>query len=553
MSITNYDTLGALTVISYMKSKGLNNNGIAGLLGNLYSESRLYSNNLQNSCEKKIGMTDAQYTEAVNNGTYADFDNDRFGYGIAQWTSAGRKAGLHEYVKKNNKSIDDLQSQVEYLYIELSSKYKTVLAELCSANNTVASCAEIVVCKFEIPKSVIDGGESKANTINIRTGYAQEFYDKYLADDTSATATTEEDSFAISRIYLTDNDCYKEHRDMTPQGIVVHSTGCNNPYIKRYVQPDDGAIGANKNKNDWNRSGVDKCVHAFVGLDAAGNVTGRQALPWDMCCWGCGRGARGSYNYPATKAHPLDVPYIQFEICEDDLTDERYFNAVMSYAVKLCAYLCKQFNISITNVVSHHEAAELGMASNHSDIDHWLSRFNKDMNWFRTQVTNTMKASTSTATSREVTSRHVTSCDLTSCDGYECYVTQEGDTWAKIFIKTKSSKEAIKKFNEYNELPKLKPGMVVRIRKSDDVYEGLEIDKAKSLDKTLAKIYTAKNKLNVRCGAGITRKKVDVLESGSKVQCFGYYTEIIGTKWLLVQYTKDGEIKTGFVSSIYLS
>ena len=36
---------------------------------------------------------------------------------------------------------------------------------------------------------------------------------------------------------LTENDCYKANRKITPAGIVVHSTGANNPYVKRYVQP----------------------------------------------------------------------------------------------------------------------------------------------------------------------------------------------------------------------------------------------------------------------------------------------------------------------------
>ena len=35
---------------------------------------------------------------------------------------------------------------------------------------------------------------------------------------------------------LTKNDCYRKHSSMTPRGIVVHSTGANNPYLKRYIQ-----------------------------------------------------------------------------------------------------------------------------------------------------------------------------------------------------------------------------------------------------------------------------------------------------------------------------
>jgi hypothetical protein len=38
----------------YFKSKGLNDFGIAGLMGNLYAESGLRPKNVQNSFEKKI-------------------------------------------------------------------------------------------------------------------------------------------------------------------------------------------------------------------------------------------------------------------------------------------------------------------------------------------------------------------------------------------------------------------------------------------------------------------------------------------------------------------
>ncbi|MCH5301172.1 MAG: amidase, partial [Ruminococcus sp.] len=74
------------------------------------------------------------------------------------------------------------------------------------------------------------------------------------------------------KILLTKNDCYKRNQKMTPKGIVVHSTGANNPNIRRYVAPDDGIIGKNDYNNDWNRSGLDVAVHAFIGKDKNGNV-----------------------------------------------------------------------------------------------------------------------------------------------------------------------------------------------------------------------------------------------------------------------------------------
>ena len=56
----------------------------------------------------------------------------------------------------------------------------------------------------------------------------------------------------IYRQYFTNTDCYKAGVIQKPIGIQVHSTGANNPYLKRYVQPNDGRLGVNSNKNDHN-------------------------------------------------------------------------------------------------------------------------------------------------------------------------------------------------------------------------------------------------------------------------------------------------------------
>jgi len=180
----------------------------------------------------------------------------------------------------------------------------------------------------------------------------------------------------INKCLLTKSDCYKSGRIISPKGIVVHSTGANNPNLKRYVQPDDGILGTNSNGNHWNKPGIDKCVHAFIGKDKNGKVRCYQTLPWNYRPWGCGKGKNGSYNNS----------YIQFEICEDALTDRQYFEAAFKCAVQLCAKLSNEFMIPIKDIVSHHEAHERGFASNHGDCDHWLAKFGKDMDWFRQLV-----------------------------------------------------------------------------------------------------------------------------------------------------------------------
>ena len=81
----------------------------------------------------------------------------------------------------------------------------------------------------------------------------------------------------LRKLILTENACYKAGRKITPKGIMVHSTGANNPYLRRYVGPDDGQLGVNEYNNHWNQDrpgGRQVCVHAFIGkLKHISNIT----------------------------------------------------------------------------------------------------------------------------------------------------------------------------------------------------------------------------------------------------------------------------------------
>lgn len=54
------------TIWNYFCCKGFSPAGVAGLMGNLYAESGLNPINLQNTYEKRLGLTDAEYTAAVD-------------------------------------------------------------------------------------------------------------------------------------------------------------------------------------------------------------------------------------------------------------------------------------------------------------------------------------------------------------------------------------------------------------------------------------------------------------------------------------------------------
>lgn len=195
----------------------------------------------------------------------------------------------------------------------------------------------------------------------------------------------------LHKLILTKNECYKRGVPITPVGVMVHSTGANNPNLKRYIQPDDGLLGTNNGGNHFNQprpGGRKVCVHAFIGKLADGSIATYQTLPWAMRGWHSGTGSKGSAN---------NMGYIGFEICEDGLTDPAYFRKVYREAVELTAYLCKLYKLDPKKdgvIICHSEGHKRGIASNHEDVMHWFPKHGKSMDAFRADVVMEMSSST---------------------------------------------------------------------------------------------------------------------------------------------------------------
>lgn len=179
---------------NYLKSKGLNNCGVAGLMGNLYAESGLIPNNLQNTYNTSLGMSDVQYTAAVDTGRYSNFVNDAAGYGLAQWTYWTRKKAMLEYAQKANKSIGDLEMQLGFLIQELTNNFSGVLSTLKTAT-TVLQASNAVLLKFECPADQGTGVQ------NARASYGQKYYDKYAGTSSTATPAASSNAKAASTGY----------------------------------------------------------------------------------------------------------------------------------------------------------------------------------------------------------------------------------------------------------------------------------------------------------------------------------------------------------------
>ena len=195
---------------------------------------------------------------------------------------------------------------------------------------------------------------------------------------------------------MTQSTCYRNTRTFVPKGILWHSTGANNPYLMRYVQPDDDApdrdqlldiIGVNEYGNDWNHIDVDAGLNFWIGKLKDGTVASVQTMPFIYRPWGCGSGSKGSCN----------DTHIQFEICEDGLDDPEYFNAVYQEACEMTAYLCKVYDIdprgvticdgvTVPTILDHVSSYRYGLGSQHGDVEHWFSRYGKTLGNVRADV-----------------------------------------------------------------------------------------------------------------------------------------------------------------------
>lgn len=207
----------------------------------------------------------------------------------------------------------------------------------------------------------------------------------------------------LHKLIFTKNACYKRNvekfderyttfQSRGPQGVMVHSTGANNPWLKRYVGPNDGKLGVNIFGNHWNCGNLSVCVHAFIGKLKDGSVATYQTLPWNYRGWHCAGDANNTH--------------IGFEICEDGLKNATYFNKVYQEAVELTAMLCKEYNLDPMAdgvVICHSEGYHRGIASNHGDVMHWFPKHGKSMDTFRKDVDATMRGVTNAEAKEENT------------------------------------------------------------------------------------------------------------------------------------------------------
>ena len=158
---------------NYLKGKGLTDIAVAGIMGNLYAESGLLPNNLQNTYNSILMLSDDEYTKAVDNGSYTNFVYDQAGYGLGQWTFWSRKRDLQKLAKDLNKSIADLYTQLDFLVDELK---EFGLFNKVNACTTIRDASNLILNEYEKPYDT--GSAVQTARANYAQGYYNEFHNK---------------------------------------------------------------------------------------------------------------------------------------------------------------------------------------------------------------------------------------------------------------------------------------------------------------------------------------------------------------------------------------
>lgn len=198
---------------NFFIGKGLNSYGAAGLLGNVDAESALISINLQDSCQGRLGFNDETYVALVDSGVYTkeQFIYDQAGFGICQWTYWSRKKALYEYAKSTNRSIGDLEMQLEFLFIELQKSFPKVFAMLKSATS-VKEASDVVLLDFECPYN--------AKSLSIkRASFGQKYYTQFVTNSMKGVEN-------MGYLYFTKGQSVKVSEHFVSTEFDCHGSGC---------------------------------------------------------------------------------------------------------------------------------------------------------------------------------------------------------------------------------------------------------------------------------------------------------------------------------------
>lgn len=173
---------------------GMTPAGAAGLIGNLQAESDgFFANRVEYLCLKRLKesgkiYTDESYTADLDSGKISceeflhPLPGKQYGYGLAQWTSPGRKIRLWNYAHEKGVSIANIEMQLEFLLKELNDTYEHVM-QVLKTSTSIRSASDYVLRHFEQPAGITE------TYCKCRAERGQKFYDTYKKEVEKVSVT----------------------------------------------------------------------------------------------------------------------------------------------------------------------------------------------------------------------------------------------------------------------------------------------------------------------------------------------------------------------------
>ena len=174
------------TIYNALQAGGLSPAGACAMMGNMYCESGLKSTNVEDRCP----ISDSDYTYNVDRGIIPaqTFINDRYGYGLCQWTSPDRKAALLQTSIEKCCSIGNEKMQCEFCVHELKEGYPSLYKYLCDTDD-LPKATERICAEFERPA---------VNNFAVRINAAQGYYRRLAIGDQATNPDKPEEPVSIT-------------------------------------------------------------------------------------------------------------------------------------------------------------------------------------------------------------------------------------------------------------------------------------------------------------------------------------------------------------------
>lgn len=180
----------------------------------------------------------------------------------------------------------------------------------------------------------------------------------------------------IKKAFLVNNRCYKQAQVMKVRGLMLHSIGCACSKAMNII-------------NNENRGDVSVAVHGVIDANTGAYYEGLPTALTDVTHAANGTAIAGWHSGTGKlgKTKNANKGYIGIEMCESEgikytggatfkvVNNKKYeAHRATAYhtAVKVFALLCDLYRLNpLTDIISHWEGQLKGIASNHSDPEHY--------------------------------------------------------------------------------------------------------------------------------------------------------------------------------------